>query len=85
MKTTKIISILIIAALFCAGCAISPKKWDKCTKASCWNGKNAEQRMMNMLSPHMPDVIFNNYIKTVDFTADFIKEKFYNEIKEAGE
>ena len=33
----------------------------------------------------IPKRIFNNYIKTVDFTADFIKEKFYNEIKEAGE
>jgi hypothetical protein len=62
MKITKIISILTIATLFCAGCAISPKKWDKCTKASCWNGNNAEQRMMNMLSPHMPDNIFDNYV-----------------------
>ena len=30
--------------------------------ASCWNGANAEQRMMNMLSPHMPDAVFKDYL-----------------------
>lgn len=31
--------------------------WHVCTKASLWN-KHAEQRMMNTLSPHMPDSVF---------------------------
>ena len=37
-------------------------KWDECTKASCWNGANAQQRMMNMLSPRMSDEKFTNYM-----------------------
>ena len=36
--------------------------WDECDKASCWNGSNASQRMMNMLSPHMSDEKFTNYM-----------------------
>lgn len=36
--------------------------WDKCTLASCWNGANAEQRMMNMLSPHMSAEKFKTYM-----------------------
>ena len=31
--------------------------WKDCTKATCWHGANASQRMMNILSPHMPDVV----------------------------
>lgn len=64
----KIIITTLLIALFAAimititGCASSPKKWDECTKASCWNGSNANQRMMNMLSPHMPDDVFKSYI-----------------------
>ena len=63
IKSKITIIMTVIAAMVFVGCASSPKKWDECTKASCWNGNNAEQRMMNMLSPHMTDVIFNNYIK----------------------
>lgn len=33
------------------GAALVPD-WDEATLASCWNGANAEQRMMNLLSPH---------------------------------
>lgn len=40
----------------------SVPKWDQCSKASCWNGKNASQRMMNMLSPHMSDSKFKQYL-----------------------
>ncbi len=36
--------------------------WDKCTLASCWNGSNAQQRMMNMLSPHMTEDKFISYM-----------------------
>ena len=47
---------------FGAGSSQSAPKWDKCSKASCWNGKNASQRMMNMLSPHMGDSKFKQYL-----------------------
>lgn len=30
--------------------------------ASCWDGDNAEKRMMNMLSPHMPEEVFTSYL-----------------------
>jgi len=43
------------------------KKWDECKKSSNWTGKNAAKRMMNMLSPNMPDSVFNerlNFIKS---------------------
>ncbi len=33
-------------------------KWNECTKSSNWAGSNAQQRMMNILSPHMPDETF---------------------------
>ena len=39
------------------------KKWDECTLASCWNGANASQRMMNMLSPGMSDSKFTSYME----------------------
>lgn len=35
--------------------------WDACTHASCWNGKNAAQRMMNVLSPAFTDAKFSEY------------------------
>ena len=34
------------------------KSWDQCTLSSNWDGGNAEKRMMNILSPHMPDSVF---------------------------
>ena len=43
------------------------KKWNECTKSSNWHGANASQRMMNVLSPHMPDAVFKerlNFIKS---------------------
>lgn len=36
--------------------------WDACTRASCWNGSNAQQRMMNMLSTGMPESTFDLYL-----------------------
>lgn len=62
MFITIIIVILTGIMITTSGCASSPKKWDECTKASCWNGSNANQRMMNMLSPHMPDNKFESYL-----------------------
>lgn len=40
-------------------------KWDECTKSSNWHGANASQRMMNMLSPGMPDDVFNSYLNWI--------------------
>lgn len=39
-----------------------PTVWHECTRASCWSGKNAERRMMNILSPHMPEAKADEYI-----------------------
>ncbi len=36
--------------------------WAKCTRASCWDGNNAEKRCMNMLSPKFPDKKFGDYL-----------------------
>lgn len=62
-----ILSIILLS--FIASCShkdkeavIKIKQWDECTKASCWNGSNAQQRMMNMLSPFMSTEKFNTYM-----------------------
>ncbi len=34
----------------------------KCVHATCWNGKNAANRYMNMLSPSMSNEKFNSYL-----------------------
>lgn len=42
----------------------SPRLWsgfdDGPMLSSCWSGSNAVERMMNVLSPHMPDHVFRN-------------------------
>ena len=63
----KIILPLALAG-FLVGCpsnkpdTVKVPTWDQCTKASCWNGSNAQQRMMNMLSPGMSDGKFTDYM-----------------------
>jgi len=37
--------------------------WDEATKASCWDGANAEARMMNILSPLMPEATFRARVR----------------------
>lgn len=37
-------------------------KWDKCVHASCWDGANAQRRMMNILSPKFTDAKFEQYV-----------------------
>lgn len=39
-----------------------PARWDECTLASCWGGTNASKRMMNVLSPKMPESTFRDYV-----------------------
>ncbi|MBQ9344085.1 MAG: hypothetical protein IJT88_02590, partial [Kiritimatiellae bacterium] len=36
-----------------------------CVHATCWNGKNASQRYMNMLSPKMSNDKFNSYLSAI--------------------
>lgn len=38
-------------------------RWSRCTKASCWDGKNAQKRMMNILSPFFPEDEFRARVK----------------------
>ena len=46
---------------FClAGLAVP--EWDKCTRASCWGGTNASVRIMNCLSPKMPESVFKERV-----------------------
>jgi len=40
-------------------------KWDECTKSSNWTGKNAAQRMMNILSPHMDEETFKARVRWI--------------------
>lgn len=40
----------------------SSKPWRECRKSSNWNGSNAQQRMMNMLSPKFDDKKFGDYL-----------------------
>lgn len=61
-KTTTLISTAL-ACLLMFGCAsVGIPSWDKCTKSSNWHGANASQRMMNMLSPGMPEQVFDSYL-----------------------
>jgi len=63
-----VVLVLILAALtlVVSGCKGGDdkkkniKSWDKCTRSSNWTGKNAAKRMMNILSPHMPDKVFED-------------------------
>lgn len=53
----------LVSVFLGSGCSsISTPKWDKCTKSSNWHGANASERMMNILSPHMPDSVFKQRV-----------------------
>lgn len=41
---------------------IAPK-WDECVHASCWDGTNAQKRMMNLLSPFFTEDVFKARVK----------------------
>ena len=43
----------------------SPVPWSKCKMSSNWNGSNAQQRMMNMLSPKFDDKKFGDYFSWI--------------------
>lgn len=64
--TKSLFTIAIISlSLFFVGCPgkhirIKPLAWDKCTLSSNWHGKNANMRIMNILSPNMSESSFND-------------------------
>lgn len=41
---------------------MSVPSWKECVHASCWDGSNAQRRMMNMLSPKFSDGKFKEYL-----------------------
>lgn len=40
--------------------------WKACRLASCWDGANASRRMMNILSPHMAEGKFRQYVEWME-------------------
>lgn len=70
-----LLNTVLLFSLFFVGCAhfeslfsdfygdIPVPSWDKTTKASCWQGNNAEIRHMNILSPHMSDDMFKSRVR----------------------
>ena len=62
----KILSILGLvggsAAAAPAASAGRVAPWDACTRASCWGGSNASVRVMNALSPRMPEAVFRERV-----------------------
>lgn len=40
----------------------APPRWDRCKRASCWDGANAERRMMNIVSPAFGDGEFKSRV-----------------------
>lgn len=62
----KILNWLVVAfavALLCGGCLTPVPKYNECVHASCWNGSNAQRRMMNILSPGFSDAKFGEYME----------------------
>lgn len=37
--------------------------WRDCRHASCWDGTNAQKRLMNILSPHFTEAKFREYVE----------------------
>lgn len=62
----KILSLLGLvegsAAAAPAAADVRVAPWDACTRASCWGGSNASVRVMNALSPKMPEAVFRERV-----------------------
>ena len=52
----------VCSLTFTTGCTTVPGYKD-CKYASCWDGSNAQKRMMNILSPAFSDSKFKEYVK----------------------
>lgn len=61
------LAAILAAAAAVAGCeegsAGAPPPWNEATRASCWDGVCAEVRMMNILSPLMPEATFRARVR----------------------
>ncbi|MBQ3812149.1 MAG: hypothetical protein II841_01125, partial [Bacteroidales bacterium] len=65
-RRTNVISCGSAAAASPEPATSSPKRSPlKCVHATCWNGKNASQRYMNMLSPKMSNDKFDSYLSAM--------------------
>ena len=65
----KILNWLAVAfavALLCGGCLTPVPKHTECIHASCWDGSNAQRRMMNILSPGMSEDKFKSYVRWME-------------------
>lgn len=54
---------LVAACLSCELGGGGPPSWREATLASCWDGPNAERRMMNILSPLMSETVFRERVR----------------------
>lgn len=52
----------ILFAVFLVGCGRSAPSYKSAVHASCWDGANANRRMMNILSPGFSDAKFDEYV-----------------------
>ena len=60
----KIIALICVCLFFTLGCLTpSPLSWQDCTLSSNWHGKNANMRIMNILSPRFSDQQFQDRYK----------------------
>lgn len=61
----KILNWFVVAfavAALCGGCLTPVPKYTEAVHASCWDGSNAQRRMMNILSPGFSDAKFDEYV-----------------------
>jgi len=66
MKKIYILLAAISSCFIFSSCNIKTQfttpEWNKCTKSSNWHGSNASWRIMNIVSPNMPDAVFNERV-----------------------
>ena len=65
MKRRALYAFAAVAVALLVSCETGggPPSWNEATLASCWDGPNAEIRMMNILSPLMPDATFSERVQ----------------------
>ena len=67
LNRVKYLAVAASFLLVCLSCELRESggvpAWDEATRASCWDGANAECRMMNVLSPLMDDATFKERLR----------------------
>lgn len=65
MKRRILYAFAAVAVALLVSCesGSGPPSWNEATLASCWDGPNAERRMMNILSPLMPEATFRERVQ----------------------